>query len=55
VVLNACIGFLQEYAAERTAAAAGALRAGDQLLPLSRSTGQAEVEALFQGPSRSRA
>jgi hypothetical protein len=32
-----------------TAAAAGPLRAGDQVLLLSRSTGQADVEALFQG------
>jgi trk system potassium uptake protein len=31
------------------AAAAGPLRAGDQLLLLSRSTDQADVEALFQG------
>jgi trk system potassium uptake protein len=31
-------------------AAAGPLRAGDQLLLLSRSTGEAAVEALFQGP-----
>ena len=33
-----------------TAAAAGPLRAGDQLLLLSRSTGEAGVEALFQAP-----
>jgi trk system potassium uptake protein TrkA len=31
-------------------AAAGRLRAGDQLLLLSRSAGEADVEALFQGP-----
>lgn len=34
------------------AAAAGALRAGDQLLLLSRSTGLAGVEALFEGVRR---
>jgi trk system potassium uptake protein len=33
-----------------TGAAAGPLRAGDQLLLLSRSAGEADVEALFQGP-----
>lgn len=38
-----------------TAAAAGPLRAGDQLLLLSRSAGQAEVEALFRDPGSTRA
>jgi len=37
------------------AAAAGPLRGGDQLLLLSRSTGQADVEALFEGGGRPRA